>query len=126
MTNKPILSIVIPTFNEEMFENWQIPDWDASDSTIDFYPDKINPYFDEMRDIMWNNVGIVRSRGKLLEAYRKTYLLLGEVEMIYKMAKISDGLIGLKNSLEVALIVVQSALRNKVNRGCHFRSDGQN
>jgi len=117
---------IMETFNEEMFENWQIPDWDASDSTIDFYPDKINPYFDEMRDIMWNNVGIVRSRGKLLEAYRKTYLLLGEVEMIYKMAKISDGLIGLKNSLEVALIVVQSALRNKVNRGCHFRSDGQN
>jgi len=35
----------------------------------------------------------------------------------------SDGLIGLRNSVEVALIVAQAARHNRLSRGCHYRSD---
>ncbi len=37
--------------------------------------------------------------------------------------QLSDGLIGLRNAVEVALIVAQAARHNRQSRGCHFRSD---
>jgi L-aspartate oxidase len=36
---------------------------------------------------------------------------------------LSDGLIGLRNAVEVALIVAQAALHNRRSRGCHYRED---
>lgn len=117
---------IIQTFSREPFGMWEIPQWDSGDSNIRFSSDEINHYLDQMRDIMWTNVGIVRSRKGLLEAWRQIHLILGDIEMIYKMAELSDELIGARNALEVAFSVVQSALRNKTSRGCHFREDGQN
>jgi L-aspartate oxidase len=46
-----------------------------------------------------------------------------EIETFYRRTKLSDGLIGLRNAVEVALFVAQAARHNRQSRGCHYRAD---
>jgi len=49
--------------------------------------------------------------------------LQNEIEMFYRATKLSDGLIGLRNAVEVALLIAEAARHNRQSRGCHFRED---
>jgi L-aspartate oxidase len=49
--------------------------------------------------------------------------MLNEIETFYRATKLSDGLIGLRNAVEAALIVADAARHNHQSRGCHFRRD---
>jgi L-aspartate oxidase len=68
-------------------------------------------------------VGLIRSGDLLSRAIRELRHLQNETETFYRKTKLSDGLIGLRNAVEVALIVAQSARHNRQSRGCHFRAD---
>jgi L-aspartate oxidase len=48
---------------------------------------------------------------------------LNEIETFYRATKLSDGLIGLRNAVEAALIVAEAARHNRQSRGCHYRRD---
>ncbi len=48
---------------------------------------------------------------------------MNEIETFYRTTKLSDGLIGLRNAVDVALIIAQAALHNRHSRGCHYRED---
>jgi L-aspartate oxidase len=78
-----------------------------------------------IQNIMWHYVGLERSDERLSRAIRELRHLWNEIETFYRATKLSDGLIGLRNSVEVALIVAQAALHNRQSRGCHYREDAK-
>ena len=76
-----------------------------------------------IQNIMWHYVGLVRSGDRLSRAIRELRHLWNEIETFYRSTKLSDGLIGLRNAIEAALIVAHAAQHNRQSRGCHYRQD---
>ncbi|OHB21980.1 MAG: hypothetical protein A2939_00595 [Parcubacteria group bacterium RIFCSPLOWO2_01_FULL_48_18] len=110
------------TFERQNLNEWDIPDWDESDVLYDTHPD-LAPYYERLRDIMWFNVGIVRSRQGLREARQRLWEMSREVELIYEDSRLTDELIGLRHAITAAILVVRDALGHRESRGCHFRED---
>ena len=100
-----------------------VPAWDESGLTKESDPALIQGDMQTIQNIMWHYVGLVRSGDRLSRAIRELRHLQNEIETFYRRTKLSDGLIGLRNAVEVALIVAQAAYHNRQSRGCHFRAD---
>ncbi|HEY6805557.1 MAG TPA: L-aspartate oxidase [Pyrinomonadaceae bacterium] len=100
-----------------------IPRWDESGLSADPDPALIQGDMQTIQNIMWHYVGLVRSADRLSRAIRELRHLWNEIETFYRTTKLSDGLIGLRNAVEVALIVAQAAQHNRHSRGCHYRRD---
>lgn len=100
-----------------------IPPWDESGLTQDSDPALIQGDMQTIQNIMWYYVGLIRSGDRLSRAIRELRHLQNEIETFYRSTKLSDGLIGLRNAVETALIVAQAARHNHQSRGCHYRTD---
>ncbi len=100
-----------------------VPAWDESGLTQDSDPALIQGDMQTIQNIMWHYVGLIRSGDRLSRAIRELRHLQNEIETFYRVTKLSDGLIGLRNSMEVALVIAQAARHNRQSRGCHFRTD---
>ncbi len=74
-----------------------------------------------IKHIMWNYVGLVRTTHRLARAIEALRNLEVEVERFYRVAAMTDELIGLRNAVRVALIVTLAAWANPESRGCHYR-----
>jgi L-aspartate oxidase len=107
---------VIPTRDD-------IPAWDESHLTQESDPALIQGDMQTIQNIMWHYVGLVRSADRLSRAIRELRHLQNEIETFYRKYKLSDSLIGLRNAVEVGLIVAQAARHNRQSRGCHYRVD---
>jgi L-aspartate oxidase len=101
----------------------EIPAWDESGLTHDSDPALIQGDMQTIQNIMWHYVGLIRSGDRLSRAIRELRHMQNEIETFYRKTKLSDGLIGLRNAVEGALIVSQAARHNRQSRGCHFRVD---
>jgi L-aspartate oxidase len=100
-----------------------IPAWDESNLTQDSDPALIQGDMQTIQNIMWHYVGLVRSGDRLSRAIRELRHLQNEIETFYRKTKLSDGLIGLRNAVEVGLVIGQAARHNRQSRGCHYRVD---
>ncbi len=100
-----------------------VPMWDESGLTTDSDPALIQGDMQTIQNVMWHYVGLVRSGERLSRAIRELSHLQNEIETFYRRTKLSDGLIGLRNAVEVGLIVAQAARHNRTSRGCHYRTD---
>jgi L-aspartate oxidase len=100
-----------------------VPSWDESDLTAEPDPALIQGDMQNIQNIMWHYVGLVRNAERLSRAIRELRHLWNEIETFYRTTKLSDGLIGLRNAVEVAVIIAQAAQHNRQSRGCHYRSD---
>jgi L-aspartate oxidase len=109
-------SLPIPTRDD-------VPPWDESGLTKESDPALIMGDMQTIQNIMWHYVGLVRSGDRIARAIRELRHLQGEIETFYRRTKLSDGLIGLRNAVEVALIIAQAAYHNRQSRGCHYRAD---
>ena len=78
-----------------------------------------------IQNIMWHYVGLERTSDRLSRAIRELRHLWNEIETFYRTTRLTDGLIGLRNAVEVALIIAEAALHNRQSRGCHFRADSE-
>jgi L-aspartate oxidase len=101
----------------------QIPQWDESGLFEDADAALIQGDMQTIQNIMWHYVGLDRSEERLSRAIRELRHLMNEIETFYRTTKLSDGLIGLHNAVDVALIIAQAALHNRHSRGCHYRED---
>ncbi len=101
----------------------EMPPWDESGLVAEADPALIQGDMQNIQNIMWHYVGLVRSADRLSRAIRELRHLLNEIETFYRTTKLSDGLIGLRNAVEVSLIVAEAARHNRHSRGCHYRSD---
>jgi L-aspartate oxidase len=105
--------------------NWmeEIPDWDDSGTTHPAEWILISHNQDELRRIMWDYVGIVRSNLRLERADRRINLLYEETEAFYRRSRVSLGLCELRNMIAVAYLVIRSASIRRESRGLHFITD---
>jgi L-aspartate oxidase len=101
----------------------EIPQWDESGLVEDADAALIQGDMQTIQNIMWHYVGLARNAERLSRAIRELRHLWNEIETFYRTTKLSDGLIGLRNAVEVSLIVAQAALHNRQSRGCHYRED---
>lgn len=73
-----------------------------------------------LRNTLWNYVGPVRSPRRLDRANMILTNLRFEIENFYKKAELSEELIGLRNGIETALLILHEAMRNLQSLGCHY------
>lgn len=100
-----------------------IPPWDESGLTHASDPALIQGDMQTIQNIMWHYVGLIRSGDRISRAIRELRHLQNEIETFYRKTKLSDGLIGLRNAVETALLVAHAARHNRQSRGCHYRVD---
>ena len=101
----------------------QIPSWDESQVENADEQVVIAHNWDELRLLMWNYVGIVRTTRRLERALHRIELLQSEVQEYYSNFRVSSDLLELRNLLVCAELIVRSALDRRESRGLHFSRD---
>jgi L-aspartate oxidase len=101
----------------------EVPAWDASRVTETDEEVVISHNWEELRRFMWDYVGIVRTNKRLQRAKRRIDLLRQEIIENYSDFRVDNDLLELRNLVEVADLIVQSAQRRRESRGLHYTLD---
>jgi L-aspartate oxidase len=97
---------------------WHYPEKPDDDEMI-----VIHHMWAEIRQLMWNYMGIVRSTKRLLRAQARLKNILQEVKEYYSEYRIHSDILELRNIAIVADLSVECALKRTESRGIHFNLD---
>ncbi|HSM22068.1 MAG TPA: L-aspartate oxidase, partial [Rubrivivax sp.] len=100
-----------------------LPDWDESQVEDADEQVVISHNWDELRLLMWNYVGIVRTTKRLERALHRIKLLRDEIDDYYANFRVNRDLLELRNLVVCAELIVRSALRRHESRGLHYSRD---
>ncbi|MCI4183524.1 FAD-binding protein, partial [Dickeya dianthicola] len=100
-----------------------LPRWDESQVENSDERVVIQHNWHELRLLMWDYVGIVRTTKRLERAQRRITLLQQEINEYYAHFRLSNNLLELRNLVQVAELIVRCALERKESRGLHYTLD---
>lgn len=100
-----------------------LPAWD--ESRVDNADERvvIQHNWHELRLLMWDYVGIVRTTRRLERALRRITMLQQEIDEYYAHFRVSNNLLELRNLVQVAELIVRCAMMRKESRGLHYTLD---
>ncbi|HIP76108.1 MAG TPA: L-aspartate oxidase [Psychromonas hadalis] len=98
----------------------EIPQWDESRVEDSDEEVVIQHNWHSLRLFMWDYVGIVRTNKRLERALRRIEMLQQEIDEYYGEFRVSNNLLELRNLVQVAEIIVRSAMDRKESRGLHY------
>jgi L-aspartate oxidase len=101
----------------------EVPPWEEEGLEEEADPALIWRDVRTLQHTMWHYVGLARSARRLVRARRDLNHLQQEIDDFYRKTRLNDALIGLRHSVQAALIVAEAAQHNRVSRGCHYRDD---
>lgn len=104
----------------------KIPDWIDTSRLSSEEKILIAQTRHEIRDILWDYVGIVRTNERLSRALKRCNMIKDEVKQMYDVSKISEEILELRNLVEVAFLIAFSASLRKESRGLHYNVDYPN
>lgn len=100
-----------------------VPLWDESKVTDSDEEIVVSHNWNELRQLMWNYVGIVRTNKRLERAQMRIDLLKAEIHEYYGNFRVTKNLLELRHLVVVADLIVQAAIKRKQNCGLHYNLD---
>jgi len=78
---------------------------------------------EDVKRLMWDYVGIMRSDTRINTAYRRILMLAEEIHSYYKKSTITSRIIELRNLATVAKLIIKGAMTRKDSVGLHYNTD---
>jgi len=118
--DKAAVSAIDTLKNSTFDESCEIPLWDETGTINSDEAIVVSHNWDEIRRLMWNYVGIVRSDKRLQRAQRRIENIQKEIHEYYWDFKVTSDLLELRNIAIVAQLIIESAMLRKESRGLHY------
>ncbi|MCA9648449.1 MAG: L-aspartate oxidase [Myxococcales bacterium] len=100
-----------------------VREWNEGDAVNSDEAIMVSANWEEVRALMWNFVGIVRSDKRLARARRRIEMLREEIREYYWRFRVTRDVLELRNIALVGHLIIECARRRKESRGLHYTLD---
>lgn len=107
----------------EIRRSVSIPDWQFHDAVPSDEGIVVEHNWNEVRQCMWDYVGIVRTNRRLERAARRIRNIREEIREYYHDYLVTGDVLELRNIAAIAELIVRSAAARKESRGLHYTLD---